>query len=776
MKRFGELTCRFLSTMLFTLMLCFGTAYTLVTGFSLEVSPYRLLTVSLVISAVTAVPYLFKKKWIPNVVLMLLAAAAFIKFFPRIEASALSVVKTIVDIYQKTYPKMAELVAALAEVEPADPIWVLASVMTLLAFIGAACENREIYPICVGLVALPFIAVCLIALDTIPEPLPLVIIGAAFVFLVFSNAPLFREGTREGTKLLLILPVALFVCLTAYFTKPDTYEKSDVISEVQEVFSRITSRLPGPGAMFSRDTLGIEPWNENPDTIDLTVVGSRRISDEKVMEVTTDKAGTIYLKGTVFSDYDGKNWKASLPSYEKYMPGEEVWTNPAGNVTQRISILTEKRAGIYYYADTLTEFPSRYFIYSDLYLKNPGYSRRYDLKITDQHLSYPGTLSRDYAEYVIDTCLALPEETVQKLYNLLLIQGGYSSYFTSSSLIELSEYAAKDPELFQNITDMMAMRSFYSANLLKYQEALDPLILLQDKNVDIPPESSVFYPAYKTADILSTVKKYLSALGDYYLDPPMMPEDEDFVVWFLKDQKDGYCIHFASAATVLLRYLGVPARLAVGYAFSASDKETTKVTQERAHAWVEYFDGATLSWQIFDPTPGTGEGSAQQQTEFDPTAEIEHPVTRPVELPTELPTETSTEPTTEEPTEPEPPHSVRNTLPSWVRILLIAVGAIALCVGLWFASRALLQRYLDDASCRESDLRYYRRLKKFDERTEYHLPEEADALGLKARFSKDGLSEEERKALKSCYYKACSMIKHWPPKIKGFWYRIIYFL
>lgn len=87
------------------------------------------------------------------------------------------------------------------------------------------------------------------------------------------------------------------------------------------------------------------------------------------------------------------------------------------------------------------------------------------------------------------------------------------------------------------------------------------------------------------------------------IDPP--PFDADGVDHFLFDQRQGYSEYFASAMAVLLRSVGVPARVAVGYTTGeATDVPGIyAVRDSNSHGWVEvYFPG--YSWIPFEPTPG----------------------------------------------------------------------------------------------------------------------------------------------------------------------------
>ncbi len=76
------------------------------------------------------------------------------------------------------------------------------------------------------------------------------------------------------------------------------------------------------------------------------------------------------------------------------------------------------------------------------------------------------------------------------------------------------------------------------------------------------------------------------------------------LVDFVTQTRAGYCQHFAGAMALMLRYLGVPARVAVGFSSGSYDsrKGIWRVTDHDAHAWVEiWFDG--FGWLPFDPTP-----------------------------------------------------------------------------------------------------------------------------------------------------------------------------
>ncbi|WP_339289088.1 transglutaminaseTgpA domain-containing protein [Paenibacillus sp. FSL E2-0201] len=108
-------------------------------------------------------------------------------------------------------------------------------------------------------------------------------------------------------------------------------------------------------------------------------------------------------------------------------------------------------------------------------------------------------------------------------------------------------------------------------------------------------------------DSVTAIKDYLQHGYSYTLNTTVPPSGSDFVDQFLFETKQGYCVHFATTMTVLLRSAGIPARYVQGYGPGTLQDDTMPakylVTQGDAHAWVEvYFAGA--GWVPFDPTPG----------------------------------------------------------------------------------------------------------------------------------------------------------------------------
>ncbi|MCC6830791.1 MAG: hypothetical protein IT200_05525 [Thermoleophilia bacterium] len=107
---------------------------------------------------------------------------------------------------------------------------------------------------------------------------------------------------------------------------------------------------------------------------------------------------------------------------------------------------------------------------------------------------------------------------------------------------------------------------------------------------------------------VNRIETYLRdpANGFVYDEAPPFPVDgAPPLVDFLVNTHRGFCQHFAGAMALMLRSVGIPTRIAVGYTPGRLDPETRRyvVLDRDAHSWVQaYLPGA--GWVDFDPTPG----------------------------------------------------------------------------------------------------------------------------------------------------------------------------
>lgn len=113
---------------------------------------------------------------------------------------------------------------------------------------------------------------------------------------------------------------------------------------------------------------------------------------------------------------------------------------------------------------------------------------------------------------------------------------------------------------------------------------------------------------------VTLVKNLLASQCVYTLHPGSCPSDQDPVLYFLLENKKGYCMHFASSAALLLRTINIPTRYTTGFVLDESDFKggnVAAVTQAKAHAWVEvYVKG--VGWVMIEATPGSGGASGSE--------------------------------------------------------------------------------------------------------------------------------------------------------------------
>ncbi|MBR7161552.1 MAG: transglutaminase domain-containing protein, partial [Clostridia bacterium] len=109
-------------------------------------------------------------------------------------------------------------------------------------------------------------------------------------------------------------------------------------------------------------------------------------------------------------------------------------------------------------------------------------------------------------------------------------------------------------------------------------------------------------------DIVRKVRQYVQNCATYNLFyDPNLDKEENMVVAFLgEDYNEGVCRHYASAATMIFRALGIPARYTIGYVGNTAKDKWTKITSDSGHAWTEiYLDG--IGWIPVEVT-GAGAG------------------------------------------------------------------------------------------------------------------------------------------------------------------------
>lgn len=134
---------------------------------------------------------------------------------------------------------------------------------------------------------------------------------------------------------------------------------------------------------------------------------------------------------------------------------------------------------------------------------------------------------------------------------------------------------------------------------------------MENRYLQVPAEIATEYKHLATQltnglptnfDKVEAITSYLRNNISYSETIPAAPPGVDPMVWFLFGWKSGYCNYYASAEVMLIRSVGIPARMAVGYSTGKSlGAGLYSVRARDAHAWPEvYFP--SIGWVQFEPT------------------------------------------------------------------------------------------------------------------------------------------------------------------------------
>lgn len=310
-----------------------------------------------------------------------------------------------------------------------------------------------------------------------------------------------------------------------------------------------------------------------------------------VLEVTIPKSeDTVYLRGFVGSVYTGRSWE-QLPA-AKLRELEQI-TSSFDN--EGLSPLLLDGYNLKY---TPSEMPRHSFSVKNISANTNYLYMPYNL--------VPESVSR----YKINT------------------GGGFSG--SAKSYIG-QFYEPKNYNGYRNIfrkkwstpsalsADEAAYRSFVYHNYLDLPESFSPETIFDESYYRyITAEESI--TGKSTLDEMTVlnrkiyfIKKWLRDNCEYSLSTGKLPAGKDFVGNFLEN-REGSCSHFASAAIIMCRYAGIPARYAEGYIIkpkdfprdvSAGSSAVVEVTDLRGHAWAEiYLDG--FGWYPVEFTSGYG--------------------------------------------------------------------------------------------------------------------------------------------------------------------------
>ncbi len=535
------------------------------------------------------------------------------------------------------------------------------------------CRRGTCLP-AVLLAALPVFS-CMVVTDRVPETVYLFAFLLGCLVLVFSQT-LRRQNAGEGNLLaaMVTVPGTLLLLGLFYFIPQQDFTLPD---DVDALFSALEQQLTENGNTQSILGYGVSSQGK----VALDTMGVRLSVGTKVMSVTADSSGTVYLRGRAYDFYEGTHWASSSQADYLGWPGNDMLERQGSLTVTTEQTHQDMYVPYYYYG----------MDYADL---RQNVTNRE--KLTTYTYSY-GMLSYQKAE--------------QRAKN----SKGYGPEYT----------------VLPDSTRRWA------------QALLGRLELDQGTTLEI---------AQKIGD-------YVRSSAQYDTWTRRMPDSKtDFARWFLQESDTGYCVHFASAAAVLLKAAKIPARYVTGYMVQTKAGETVTVRQSDAHAWVEYWLRG-VGWVILEATPSA---AAEDTWESETT---EAPQTEPVQTVLVSPTqEVQTDPV------PDSPEAPRQTGPFWLwSVPLLLVLAV---VVQWRLRVTLRHRRYRQGSCNARAVACWVTLRELASLLGQRPPKALFDLAQKARFSQHTLEPSELAELEAVLSGTLDKLKK-QPLYKRLYYRLV---
>ena len=347
-----------------------------------------------------------------------------------------------------------------------------------------------------------------------------------------------------------------------------------------------------------------EGGSENLPGGDFRGLGSFESDDTPVFTVTMSDPQSYYLRGFTGGAYNGTGWED--PETEELWNGRDLfyWLHQDGFYAQ------EALADA---AVSLGQTPEAENT-NTVKIENTGASSRYCLVPYE----YTGSRSEEGrelldAQKIGDSGIVTRGFHGERTYEYTALASQITNYprFTAALADEASltdeGLAFRDDEGYYN--------EFVYKNYTALPEIMNSVCqdLLGDKNI---PDGE------KHTDYAEAKQNILFVLTeDYLYDEEMSSpwDGTDFVYDFLTFSKTGYSVHFASAAALMFRYYGIPARYVEGYLITPADRDAMKadepytVDRTHAHAWVEYYQDG-VGWLPFEITPSYLDVMSQSET------------------------------------------------------------------------------------------------------------------------------------------------------------------
>jgi transglutaminase-like putative cysteine protease len=375
---------------------------------------------------------------------------------------------------------------------------------------------------------------------------------------IFFQPDIGFEFLRDG------LIFSIIIIALAWITPPAATETPGLLDEFQGTWQE----LQGNWNRLYADLNYRNPGQVGTFGQSLTLGGPRHLTDEPVMDVKLEGGGGRYWRATVYDQYTGGGWRntdldrgafgprpdLSLPIFAARQP-----------VTQTFTFYHDGSTALYAMSNPVRLDRSAKVTF------NAISGKKYSLPI--RWLGWTDSEGPRVEEitYIRSNAAVDKGESYQVVSAV--------SWATIEQLKEAhTDYPTWVAERYLKLPDTVTERTRQLARELT------------------EPFDNPFSKAQAIERYLRTEIKYNERIST----PPLNVDKVDYILF---DLKEAYCDYYASSMIVMLRSVGIPARLAAGFAQGDYDAERDvyQVLNADAHSWVEvYFP--QYGWVEFEPT------------------------------------------------------------------------------------------------------------------------------------------------------------------------------
>lgn len=646
-------------------ILCYASA------FSVKLEASVLIMAAVLFSIVFSLLSAFVKNNLKYALCMtVIAFVAFLVFVfanERIFAQANYAINKLLELYSVYLPVYSNIKFASYIANDATGFFVLLSLILngLFSFLISRIKSIKI----AGLLSIALLVPCFVLVNTLPDLVPLLIIFTVLFALYFSSQTRQLNYAHSGviTAVCAVI-LAVLITVLAVINPVADYERPKWQDNMLNTVQTLTGMKTYNGSGKISSALA-EVGNNVSSEVDFSNAGALKQTGTKVMTVVTDLNGRIYLKGMSYANYENNKWSVLTDEQANDYPQDFQAFIMTANYQERsnVTIDTVNKESIVYTPYYLASINDTFSPVCDVLVSNSDKATNYSMSVMPYSKSELDNFSMAFSSPVYD----------------------YDNF----------------------------VKSYYLK--LPYDTKLAMLKIAEENNLT----------GVSTQNIPQAVKQFVSHSASYSLNTQKVPDGRDVAEWFLNDAETGYCMHFANAAAVMLRALGVPARYVTGYCANVVDGKAT-VTSDNAHAWVEYFD-ERIGWIPLDAT----------------SSDFEVPqATESVQTTTQAQT---TSPTVQPTTQAQNTKPVKTEVKAKISTPAIIVIIILLIIALAIL-RIILIRYYRKYSFTHKDYKsrvicIYRYLNKLSVHAKVRIPKKIENICTKAKFSTHNISDKEYK-------------------------------